>query len=197
MLGMAGAFEPFAREVRHAASAARPERELAWLRLGETDELPRRFRRRRRIHHENIRAHRDHRDGHEILLHIVVHFLQERIRNHRPEIPQKHRVSVRRLLRGVFHADRSGCAWLRVDEALLSPCIRELLSDNARHHVRAPASGIGHDEPHDPGRIRLGYSRARTERHGRGCAGEQRLRVLHNDPPPCYEMQLYSKGATF
>ena len=98
------------------------------------------------VHDEDVRADRDHGDRNEILLDVVVHLLQQRIRDDRPEVAEQDRVTVGRLLRRVFHADGARRARLELDQALLSPHVGELLPDDAGHHVRAAAAGIGHDE---------------------------------------------------
>ena len=79
--------------------------------------------------------------GTKSLLRVVVHFLQQRVRDDRTEIAEQERVTVGRLLRGVIHADRARGARPRIDDHLLPPHLGERRADDARHRVGASPAG--------------------------------------------------------
>ena len=122
------------------------------------------------MHHEHEPVDRDRADRREILDRIVIELGHCRRDRHRRRHGPEQRVAISRRPRNRVRGQRTiGADAIFHDEGL-AEMFREALRDDARHHIRIAAGGIGDDDPHRPRRPRLRLSLC--VRAERGACGE-------------------------
>jgi hypothetical protein len=116
-----------AAEMAGRADAAGTHVDLAWVGLGERDELRRGLRRHRRMnHHQTRRGHRIH-DRDEVVHEDVVQVLIERIVDGVDRVRHEQRVTVGRRMRRHLGADIVAAARPVLDKERLAELVAEIL----------------------------------------------------------------------
>ena len=184
--------EQLAVEMMRRADAARPVAELARIRLRIRDQLGHAVDRQRRIHQQDERQVRDHRDRREVLHRVVAELLVERrIDAHRRARRHQQRVAIGRRLDDRVDADLLARAGTVLDHEGLA----ELLFEHLRAHPRQDVGGARRRERHDDRgasrRIVVGRGRmtARQERDGNRTGTSSQRGVIAHLPMNGFRVQ--------
>src|SRR5262245_398100 len=171
--------EEFARQVHGGAAAGRREIELARLLLRQRDQLLRALHRQRRMHAQDQRGGRHHRDRREIPLRVPGEPGVQALVGGEKKRPHQYGVAIRGAAGDVLGGHIPAGADPVLDRDLPPEVIGKLGGEAAGDHVaRAPRRECI-DQPDRPRRVRLGVARHR-EKH----AEEQDAGTRHHQDSP-------------
>ncbi len=150
-----GADKLVGRQVRHIAVAGRAVGQLARVGLGVGHELLHAVGRHGGVDHQRQRHHRRQRHGRQVAQHVVLHALVQRRAERDGRGVVEQRMAVGRRLADQRAADVAVGAGLVVHHHRLAHLLRQLLRQQARHHVGGAAGREGHNHGDGLGRIGL------------------------------------------
>src|SRR5262249_44178290 len=180
-------FKQLAGDMMHRSDTGRSHVDLAWIGLGESNEIRNGLGRKRRIdlHHlGHAEDASDRRDvANEIEIELVVERRIDRVRGD----DQDERMPVRGRTHHCFSGDIAAGARPVLNDEWLTETTGQPLPQQARSNVRPAAGGLSNDDPHWPRRIGLRprYTRDRRERgSARGQMQEFATGKLHRASLP-------------
>src|SRR6516225_6603047 len=171
-IGAGHRLEQLAGNMRRAAAPGRRHINFAWIGLGISDELGKRLRRNRRIHHHDIWKADDRCDRRDVAEEIEIELVVKRRVDCARRAEEAQGIAVGSRAHDCFGADIAAGAGTIFNDELLTQPLRQPLPDQPRSNVGRTSGSERNDQAHRPCRIGLCQYDPRHNRQRGGSCGQ-------------------------